>query len=161
MRYAIRALKYFLFLCVLYVAIMWLMALDSRAADLDVVTLLKMQLCSDNGVLLVVAFVLLAALYPRFGYMRRRVADCDIARDAQRITNAMQHYGFKLDRADGNVLFFRAEGVVKRLLFMFEDEIRVQQCDGGIEIAGIRRAVARIAYQLEAYLASRRFEDNE
>ena len=57
------------------------------------------------------------------------------------------------------MLIYRAKGVVKRLTYMYEDRIEVRSVDGGVEIRGIRRAVARIAYQLSAYIENSRFED--
>ena len=44
---------------------------------------------------------------------------------------------------------------------MFEDRIEVRIVDGDIEMQGLRRSVARIAYQLQTYLHNSRFEDND
>lgn len=161
MKYFVRSIKYLLFLCVLDVVLVWLMSFDKAAVDADLITLVRLQLSSENGLWLVVAFVVLAALYPLFGFMRRRIAECDIVVDELRIMNAMQTYGFKLaERRDG-VLSFRKEGFVGRLTLMFEDEIVVRRVDGGVELVGLRRSVARVAYQLECYIDRRRYEDKE
>jgi hypothetical protein len=44
---------------------------------------------------------------------------------------------------------------------MYEDRVEVRVVDGGVEIDGIRRAVARIAFQLSAYIDNSRFEDKK
>ena len=41
---------------------------------------------------------------------------------------------------------------------VFEDRIEVHSIDGGIEIKGLRRSVARVAYLLQTYLHNSRFE---
>lgn len=158
-RYIVRSLKYLVFISVLYLALTWLMSITQYSMSVDVWSLLEMQLRSDKGVLLVVAFVALALFYPRFGFMSRRVEGVDMAKDKVRIDNAMRVYDFEECGSEGDVLIYRAKGVIKRLTYMYEDRIEVQRVDGGVEIRGIRRAVARIAYQLSAYIENSRFED--
>lgn len=159
MRYVVRSLKYFIFLCVLDVVLVWFMYIGQSAIYVDFPTLLLEQLKSESGPWLVVAFVALAAFYPRFGFMRRRIDGCDIVDDELRIKNAMQTYGFKLvERRDG-ALVYRKDGFLARLMLMFEDEIVVNRVDGGVELAGLRRTVARVAYQLQCYMDKRRYEE--
>lgn len=159
MKYLVRSLKYLVFLCVLDVVLVWLMSLDGSAGSTDLVTLLKLQLGSESGPWLIVAFVALAAFYPRFGFMRRRVEGCDIVKDEVRIMNAMHTYGFKVVGREGEALRFRKEGFFGRLMLMFEDEIVVRKTAGGVELAGLRRTVARVAYQLECYMQNSRYEE--
>jgi hypothetical protein len=73
----------------------------------------------------------------------------------------MRVYGFMFVGMEGETLVYRANGVIKRLSFMYEDRVEVRVVDGGVEIDGIRRAVARIAFQLSAYIDNSRFEDKE
>jgi hypothetical protein len=124
----------------------------------DVVTLLKAQLGSERGVWLVATFIGLALLYPRFGYVRRIVEDVDIEGDRIRIDNAMKLYGFKFAELRDGALVYRAEGVVRRIILLFEDEIIVRQIEGGIEVEGKRRQAVRIIIQLSAYIDNKRFE---
>lgn len=158
MKYIIRSLKYLLFICVLYVALLWLSSISTYGGEIDTMTLLKAQLSSDRGVWLVVAFVVLALLYPKFGYMRRAIAGADIESDRVRIDNAMQLYGFKFSELRDGALVYRAEGVVRRIILLFEDEIIVRQIEGGIEVEGKRRQAVRIIIQLSAYIDNKRFE---
>ena len=82
----------------------------------------------------------------------------DILGDRVRIDNAMRVFDFELVGEEQEVITYRARGVLKRLTFMYEDKIEVRAVEGGVEIKGIRRAVARIAYQLGAYVENSRFE---
>lgn len=158
-RYIIRSLKYLLFISVFYVALVWLMSLTSPSSGVDTWTLLEAQLRSERGMWLVIVFIALAIFYPRFGFMTRRVEGVAVERDRVRIDNAMRVYGFEFVAMEGDVLVYRAKGMFKRLTFMFEDRVEVREKDGGVEIEGIRRAVARIAYQLGAYIENSRFEE--
>lgn len=158
MKYIIRSLKYLLVLCVLYVALMWLSSVSTYGGAVDTMTLLRAQLSSERGVWLVVAFVALALFYPKFGYVRREVAGADIEADRVRIDNAMQLYGFKFAEVRDGALVYRAEGIVRRLILLFEDEIVVRRTEGGVEVEGKRREAVRIIFQLSAYIDNKRFE---
>lgn len=158
MKYIIRSLKYLLVLCVLYVALMWLSSISTYGGAVDTMTLLRAQLASDRGVWLVVAFVALALFYPKFGYVRRVIEGADMDADRVRIDNAMQLYGFKFAEVRDGGLVYRAEGVVRRIILLFEDEIIVRRVEGGIEVEGKRRQAVRIIFQLSAYIDNKRFE---
>ena len=158
MKYAIRSLKYLLLICVLYVALTWLSAVFTYNGAVDVATLLKIQLGSERGVWIVVAFVALALFYPRFGFVRRVVEHVNIENDRIRIDNAMKLYGFKFAEVRDGWMVYRAEGIVRRVTLLFEDEILVRQVEGGVEIEGLRRTAVRIIYQLKAYIEHRERE---
>jgi hypothetical protein len=48
--------------------------------------------------------------------------------------------------------------MLRRIFLMFEDEIEVHIFASGIEMRGLRRSVARVGYQLSAYIHNSRFE---
>lgn len=152
MKYIVRSLKYLLLISVLYVALLWVSSIYTYNGMVDVVTLLKAQLGSERGVWLVATFIGLALLYPRFGYVRRIVEDVDIEGDRIRIDNAMKLYGFKFAGVREGRLVYRAEGIIRRITLLFEDEILVRVVEGGVEIEGLRRSAVRIIYQLRAYI---------
>ena len=162
MRYFIRSVKYLILLCVLYVALEWLMLFFAPDATIEGLTLgevLNYRLEHDRGMWLVVAFVGLAALYPLFGFMKMRLDNCNYERDAIRLENAMRTFGFKLKEDRGNVKIYGADSILRRALLMFEDEIEVHIFESGIELRGLRRTVARVGYQLSAYIHNSRFEE--
>lgn len=159
MKYVVRSLKYLVLLCVLYVALTYLMTFV-EPTDATVWQQLMKHLNTRNGLYMVIAFVLLAALYPKFGYMRSMIQDCDIKEDRVRIDNAMRIFGFRVEQEGGDCVVYRAEGIVHRLSLMFEDRIEVRAVEGGVEIVGLRRSVARVALQLRSYIDNRRFESD-
>lgn len=159
MRYLIRAIKYLLLLSALYVALVWAMYLLGAEPQIDPWLQIEAHLRADIGKKMVVVFVILAALYPRFGFMRKRIEGYRPERDKERLQNAMALFGYKLAESHDGVDVYRAEGVVKRLTLLWEDRIEVRIEDGALEMRGIRRMVARIAYQLETYIRNSRFED--
>lgn len=159
MRYLIRAIKYLLLLSALYVALVWAMYLLGAEPQIDPWLQIEAHLRADIGKKMVVVFVILAALYPRFGFMRKRIEGYTPERDKERLQNAMALFGYKLAESHDGVDIYRAEGVVKRLTLLWEDRIEVRIEDGALELKGIRRMVARIAYQLETYIRNSRFED--
>lgn len=158
MKYIIRSLKYLILFCVLYVAMTWLSSISQYDGLVDVETLLRAQLGSERGLWLVVCMVALALFYPRFGFVRRVVKGVDIENDRIRIDNAMRLYGFKFAEVRDGVSIYRAEGILRRITLLFEDEILVRQVEEGVEIEGLRRTAVRIIYQLSAYIEHRERE---
>jgi hypothetical protein len=118
------------------------------------------HLNTRNGLYMVIVFILLAAFYPKFGFMRSRIEECDIVEDRVRIDNAMRLFGFRVIEEGDTKLTYRAEGIVHRLSLMFEDHIEVGKVDGGVELRGLRRSVARVALQLQSYIKNRRYEQD-
>ena len=148
--YFIRSVKYFFALCVLCIALMALMlATGTSALSLD--DTLYVMFRTTRYLTLLGAIVVLAALYPRFGFVVRSV-EGDMQRHRAQILNAFGAAGFSIEsEADGRMIF-RAEGFPHRLLLLFEDRIEVSQEGPRIVVAGIRRGVARIVYRLDSYL---------
>lgn len=150
MKYLIRSLKYFVALCVLCVVLMALMILTG-SSNLTAEETLYLMFHSDRFVLLGVAMVVLAAAYPRFGFITRRV-EGDVEQHRTQINNALHTAGFRLVKEEDGVLYFRGDGLLKRLSLLFEDEISVRQYGQWIEIEGIRRGVAKAWYLLDSYI---------
>lgn len=150
MKYLIRSLKYFVALCVLCVVLMALMILTG-SSNLTAEETIYLMFHSDRFVLLGVAMVVLAAAYPRFGFITRRV-EGDVEQHRTQINNALHTAGFRLVKEEDGVLYFRGDGVLKRLSLLFEDEISVRQYGQWIEIEGIRRGVAKAWYLLDSYI---------
>ena len=160
MRYLIRSLKYFVFLCVLLLALVWVMTISyPEVAGIDYWTMVRAQLFSKEGIWLSVGVVLLAAAYPRFGFMSSRIAGCQLQRDALRIDNAMMVSGFKLIDESETRRVYRAAGPILRMSMLFEDKIEVTAEEDGVVITGLRRQVVRIAIRLQGYMHNSRFDE--
>ena len=128
-KYIVRSLKYFFALCVLCIALMGLMLMTGTSA-LSLDDTLYVMLHTDRYLMLFAAIVALAAVYPRFGFVVRRVEG---------------------DIEDG-VMTFRADNFGQKLMLLGEDEIKVSQYGQWIVLDGIRRGVARVQYRLDSYI---------
>lgn len=154
MKYFVKSAKYFIAFCVLYVGLVWLGTLTS-SSEASVWEAIAATMQTTRGQLLAVAVVVLSALYPRFGYITRRV-ECDLVQDRDQIATAFGMAGFEeVERNEGEVVY-RASGLFGRLFMLYEDRITVRQCGQWVEISGIRRSAARIAYRLESYMSNKR-----
>jgi hypothetical protein len=159
MKYIIRSAKYLLLLCVLILAMAWISTLQlPKEANVDFGSYLVAQYGSPRGILLLVGVLLLALLYPRFGFVSFTVEGCDIKEDGIRIDNAMHHYGFRLVSESEGVKIYRATGLIHRLTLMFEDVIEVRTSPEGVTLSGLRRPAVRIGYLLRSYMDASRFE---
>ena len=144
MKYFIRSLKYFVALCVICVAILALMlATGTSALTLDQ-TVYVMFHTSRYA-------TLFAALYPKFGFVVRKV-EGDVEENREQIINAFKSAGFSLRGEEDGVMTFRADGPLRKLMLLGEDEIKVSQYGQWIQIDGIRRGVARVEYRLDSYI---------
>ena len=94
MKYFIRSLKYFVALCVICVAILALMlATGTSALTLDQTVYVMFH--TSRYATLFAAIVVLAALYPRFGFVVRKV-EGDVEENREQIVNAFKSAGFSL-----------------------------------------------------------------
>lgn len=147
MKYFVRALKYFVAFCVLYLAVVWLSIMTTKGMDVSVWDYVVATFQTTRGKLLGLAVVVLAAAYPRFGFITRR-AECDMEAERDYLLGRFALAGFKLVEESEGRMVFRADNFLSRLVMLFEDEITVEQYGQWIDITGIRRGVAKIAYHL-------------
>ncbi len=159
MKYFIRSLKYFCALCVLCIAIMYLNRLVGTAR-LTVPETFEVMFHTPRGMMLPVVILLLAAFYPKFGFVVRQV-EGDIVENRKQILNAFRSEGFSLRSEDEEGMIFRADNWGKKILLLGEDELKVSQYGQWIRIEGIRRGVARVQYRLDSYLEMIHHEKNE
>ncbi len=149
-KYIVRSLKYFFALCVLCIALMGLMLMTGTSA-LSLDDTLYVMLHTDRYLMLFAAIVALAAVYPRFGFVVRKV-EGDVEENREQIVNAFKSAGFSLRGEEDGVMTFRADGPLRKLMLLGEDEIKVSQYGQWIQIDGIRRGVARVEYRLDSYI---------
>lgn len=150
MKYFIRSLKYFVALCVICVAILALM-LATGASALTLDQTVYVMFHTSRYATLFAAIVVLAALYPKFGFVVRKV-EGDVEENREQIINAFKSAGFSLRGEEDGVMTFRADGPLRKLMLLGEDEIKVSQYGQWIQIDGIRRGVARVEYRLDSYI---------
>ena len=146
MKYFVRALKYFAAFCVLYVAIVWLSVITTKGMDISAWDYIAANFQTTRGKLLGLAVVVLSAVYPRMGFMTRRV-ECDMEAEHDYILQVFAAAGFTLKEESEGRMVFRADNILSRLFLLFEDEIVVEQYGQWIDITGIRRGVAKVLYR--------------
>ena len=147
MRYLIRAVKYFLAFCVLYVGVVWLSILTQKGMDVSVWDSISATMATERGRMLALAVVALSAAYPFFGFVKRSVK-WDMATDADRLVEIFAAAGFALKEQSEGKMIFKANNILDRLVMLFEDEIVVEQQGEHITLSGIRRGVAKVIYRL-------------
>ncbi len=150
-RYAIRSLKYLLWLIVLFCALMLLLTL-SGYAQYSLEESLRQLTDSHQGVVMFGAIILLALLYPRFGFTTRSCA-AEMESRREVILRTMSVSGFVLQAEEPGRLVFRAETPLKRLLLLGEDEVIITAHGEQIEITGARKEVVRIQFRLRSFLS--------
>lgn len=156
-RYWIRMVKYLVLLCLLFVALMALMYYTGNMGLLKGEgfwdTLWQQLFYTERGRWMIPAILMLSLCYPRFGYVKRVVEDCNWQEHRTQIENAFRAHGFEVVSESDQKICFRATGWLSRLQYLFEDEICIRPQGKGIEIEGIRRAAVKIAFRLEGFLA--------
>ncbi len=152
MKYFIRSLKYFFALCVLCIALMGLMLMTGTSA-LSLDDTLYVMLHTDRYLMLFTAIVVLAAVYPRFGFVERKV-EGDMEENREQIVNAFKSAGFSLRSDEDGVMTFRADGLLRKLMLLGEDEIKgftVRTVDPARRHPP-RRGPGRVQYKLDSYI---------
>lgn len=147
MKYLIRAVKYFLAFCVLYVGVVYLSIMTSKGMELSVWQYIVAAFATTKGKMLGAAVVVLSALYPRMGFMTRRV-ECDMVEERDYLLQMFAVAGFSLKEESEGRMVFRADNILSRLVMLFEDDITVEQYGQWIDITGIRRGVAKVVYRM-------------
>lgn len=154
MRYAIRSIKYLAALAIIYFGVMGAVYL-SGYLSVTPLEALSMTIDSEDGLLKLSFLVILAAVQPLFGYIKREV-EGDIDENFEQIVAALEASGFRLKgRADGE-LHFVANTIIKKIAFLFEDRVLIKQSGSKIEISGVRRGVAYAAYALDGFITNSR-----
>lgn len=155
-KYIIRSVKYFVMLVVLLTVVVYLNTLWDT--NLTYEEYWRRLLSDSQGKMMVVVTILLAATYPKFGYVTRKVSG-NLTTHREQIDMAFAMQGFVLCGEAEGELRFRASGL-KRLAALFEDEIVVRTtADNEITISGLRRHAAQIAFRAEQYITN--FERNK
>lgn len=152
-RYLLRSLKYFLTLCVLFVALIWI-KIAYEHLPLTMWQMLQLYFSAWNGWAMAVMIVAMSATYPYFGFVRRSVV-ADIVADREQIEAALATSGLVLVGAKDGALYFRATGL-QRLTLLLEDEVVVEQQGDEVVVSGHRRTVVRAVIRLEGYLVNKR-----
>ncbi len=147
MKYIVRAVKYFIYICVLVTIILSVLVLAHFVSS-DINVMFKEGWKSVAKIALVFAGI--AAIYPLFGYRKLLagvLGELGGLRDG--VVKCMEERGYRLESEDGETMKFRSRSVLNRIFRVWEDRITITKTLGGFEVEGLSRDVARIVPALE------------
>ena len=146
-RYFVRAVKYFLWLVVLFFVLFALMILTGTS-KVGFSQGMELLLGSKSGWFLMTVVVVLSLTYPGFGYIKKYYRlPLDDYRD--KVMTAFSMSGFILVSESNNKMVFRAEKIVKKAAMFWED-ITVEGSGNYIEMEGNRRELVKVDYRFRS-----------
>ncbi|MEG0724673.1 MAG: hypothetical protein RR485_01375 [Mucinivorans sp.] len=148
-KYPIRAAKYVVYLAILFVLIFALMnALGG--VEVPFSTLFT----TTRGWMVLLVVVVFALFYPFFGFTSKTLT-FDAAKKTEEVVNVMTMCGYtQLDERESypSRMTFRAEGKLKRMMLMYEDQIEITTVDGLSKISGPRKEVVKAAFRMGTFI---------
>ncbi len=107
---------------------------------------------ANNGVLLLLALVVLAFVYPRFGFVRRTV-EASVTTDREEILRAFNMSGYVMTQQSEGRWVFRASSPLKRVMNVFDDKIVLTYDDEQhITLDGIRKEAVQVEFRIKTYV---------
>lgn len=147
MKYFTRAVKYFFYFTFLFVVIMAALVLIG-VVKADISLMFREGYKSLWQIALL--FALVAAFYPRFGFIKRSAMIKGEYSDIRGgIIEYMEARGYRLESEDGENLTFRLRSKFNAIVKMCEDRITMTRELGGFEVEGLTKEVVRIVGGLE------------
>lgn len=147
MKYIVRVIKYFIYVCVLMTLILWILSL-LHIVEGNVETMFRDGYKSIGYIALM--FLAVSSLYPRFGFTKRgTVIPGAYSEIRGGVINYMESKGYRLESEEDENLTFRLRSPLARLTRMLEDRITMSRELPGYTIEGPTKDVVRISYGLE------------
>lgn len=150
-KYLIRSAKYLLWLIVLFAVILLLMQLTGTARA-GAQESLEALFGSSRGATMLAMLVVLALLYPRFGFTSRTLP-ITLPNHAEAIMKTFTLSGFICVSQSPTEWVFQAATPLKKALLLWEDTIVVSATAQGITLTGIRKEVVKIEFRLRSMLS--------
>lgn len=148
MKYLIRAIKYFFYFAFLTTAIVLALVLIG-AVEGNIETIFEDGYNSLWKI--AVFFAIVAAVYPKFGFIRRRLetdADWDTVRNIAK--TYFREKPFKVEAESADSISFRRRDPIGRITKMCEDRITLSRTEEGYILEGLRKDVILYATGLES-----------
>ena len=157
MKYAIRAVKYFLYITVIFAVVIWVLA--CIASGTVVTTLSGVTATLVNGWksvgLILGVFAAVSCFYPMIGYIRRPLAILgSLEENRAAIDSFMGERGYVFEKQTDESLCYRIVGSMSRLSRSWEDRVTITQGAAGLCMEGLRKDVVRLAMGLETRLGA-------
>ena len=142
MKYIVRAVKYFVYLCivlVLFIVILQLLHLVEGNIEQMFVN------GYDSIWQMAIIVAVFAAVYPRLGYSSRNVRiGGESSAIEPRIVDYMHERGYILKNKEGENLYFKKASLFTRIVKMGEDGVTFTRQFGGYSIEGLTKEIIRI-----------------
>lgn len=147
MKYIIRALRYFIYICiVMAIVLLVFIALGVVSSDVNV-----MFRNGYTSVLEIVGmFLVISFIYPHFGFGKRSaIIPGEFSELHDGIVDFMKERKYDLEKEDDGILTFRIHSKLTRTFRMFEDRITITPEFGGVSIEGLSKDIVRLVSGLE------------
>lgn len=153
MKYFLRAVKYFLGICILFTLIIGALML-ARVVSTDINVLFRAGWKSVG--LIALMFLCVSAVYPKFGYVRRHASvPGEDAEMRPAVKEFFQGRGYVLENETSEQMTFRSGSTWHRIMTFGEDRITVTPEFGGYGVEGLGRDIVRLISGLEYKLRAR------
>lgn len=157
MKYAIRAIKYFLYLTVVFGVVIWVLAcFTSKSLIYKPEDFAGTLVHGWNSVWMILGiFALVACIYPMLGYMKRPLmAGGSIDELRASLDDFMESRGYVFEKQYNDSVCYRLGSGAGRASRSWEDRISIFQSASGLVMEGLRKDVTRLASGLETRLGS-------
>lgn len=150
MRYLIRAIKYFFYFSLLTTIIIFALVLIG-AVEGNIDSIFRGGY--DALWKIAIFFALVAAIYPKLGFITREVpVDKDWEEIRDQAIAFFKERRYDIESETPQAVTFRIRGVTGKISKMYEDRITVTRRPGGYDIEGLRKDVLRLAIGFENLL---------
>ena len=147
MKHLIRSIKYFFYFAFLTTLIICALVLTGLA-DGDIDTMFRGG--SSAIWKMAVFFVAIAAVYPKVGFITRRICtDRSWSETRNEVIGFMKERRYDLESEENGTVTFRQRGTADRLRRMYEDRVTITVKEDGLEMEGLRKDVFRLSTNLE------------
>ena len=147
MKYLVRSVKYFFYFSIICALMITALVLIGAVEG-------NVNAIFDEGhrsiVKIAVFFLLVAAVYPKFGFITREIPsgkNWNEIRDI--VVDYMTDHHYELETETPEAVTFRIKGFAGKLTKMYEDRITLSRTFSGWSIEGLRKDAFKIASAIE------------
>lgn len=147
MKYLVRSVKYFIYFSIICAVIVsGLVLIGIAEGDINSI----FQNGYEDVAKIALIFVLIAAIYPKVGFITR---GCRLGSGIQDlkpgIVKVFSEKSYILEKDGDHILTFRKKGMMSRISRMYEDRITLTEENGTIRAEGLRKDIIRLVMGLE------------
>lgn len=144
-RYLNRAIKYFIYLSIIFVLIIGIFSISS-GKEFNIYNLFR----PGTGIQLAIFLTVMSLVYPLFGYVTKKVyLNSSYLQDKTTINDIFLTNRYIIECEGVDFIKFRHKSTFVRTMRMFEDTITLDFSDNPIKIEGQRKDVYRLARMIE------------